>query len=365
MRRTLAAFLLASLVFAGGASRSFADEKRPAWPWVYPGGESTQQIDGLSCTLYVPRRLTPKSGSSLLVLLHGARARGSRLATIFRFWPRKNYVVCAPQASGPVWTPKDLARVRRIVKTLQARLPLDPDRVHVAGFSNGASNLHAVAFADDVKARSGTWVGGGFPPGAAVPAWARERFGALFMAGENDFAKRRVVASPPLLQGKVRSVELLIEPVIGHTWPMSQIEYHLWWMGVQEGRFAPGDDLNFDWDFELADALDEVREGEAPGILFYLYDSKADRDSASTRMLQHGTFMDPQVRRLGRRLLTVKVDKQEGTAALAKLGVPALATPAVVLFDAQGRQQRVLSGAIDVPTLRGALEHLLTPARKR
>lgn len=353
MRRAATLLILGLLGLA--AASSHADEERPAWPWAYPGGESTQRIEGLACTLYVPRRLTPTSGSSLLILLHGARAQGSRLATIFRYWPRRNYVVCAPQASGPVWTPPDLARVRRIVKTLQARLPLDPDRVHVAGFSNGASNLHAVAFAEDVRARSGTWVGGGVPRGATVPAWARQRFGALFMAGETDFARRRVEAGPPLLRDRVRSVELHIEPIIGHTWPTSRIEYHLWWMGVQEGRFTPGDDQSLDWDDDLDAALAAVRDGEARGVLLYLYDSQADADSAAARVLQHRTFMDPAVRRAARVLRAVKLDKRERVAARAQRGLPALATPAVLLFGPDGQLRRTFSGALDAATLRAAL----------
>lgn len=329
-----------------------AKDPPPAWPWVYPGGESTQQIEGLGVTLYVPRRLTPKSGSSLLVLLHGARAKGSNLATFFRYWPRMNYVVCAPQAAGAVWQAADLQRVRGIVKTLWAKLPINPDRLHVAGFSNGASNLHAVAFADDMKARSGTWVGGGFSA-AKVPAWARTRFGALFMSGENDFALDRVRQSPARLQGRVRSTELHIEPDIGHTWPTSQIEYHLWWMGVQEGRFKPGDDLNFDWDDDLGAALEALRRRQTSGALLYLYDSVADAESPEARALQTQVFMDPEVRRLGRTLRAVLIDKRGNTAMLARHGVPAMATPAVVVFGPQG--PKMFSGAIPIAQLRGAL----------
>ena len=355
---SLAAQLLAALLLAAllGVAAGPADAKDApkAWPWVYPGGVSTQQVEGLSVTLMVPRRLTSQSGSSLLILLHGARARGANLATFFRFWPRKNYVVCAPQATGPVWTPGDLARVRRIAKVLGARLPINADRIHVAGFSNGASNLHTVAFAEDIKARSGTWVGGGYQ-GAAVPAWARQRFGALFMAGANDFALERVRRSPSRLQGQVRSVELHIEPDIAHTWPTSQIEYHLWWMGVQEGRFVPGDDHNFDWDDDLSEALTDVKRRAAGGVLLYLYDSQADRSNTNSRTLQHVTFMDADIRRLGRRLRTVKVDKRGNTAALARLGVPAMATPAVVVFGSDGRARAHFSGAIGIEPLRMAL----------
>lgn len=353
MRRTCLRALIATLCVLPLVG-SAAAEPQPAWPWPYPGGTSTQHIEGLSVTLYVPRRLTPKSGSSLLVLLHGARAQGSRLATFFRYWPRKNYVVCAPQASGPVWTPKDLARVQRIAKVLQAKLPIDRDKFHVAGFSNGASNLHAVAFADDLRARSGTWVGGGFT-GSTVPSWARARFGALCMVGDQDFALARVKAGAARLRQLVRSAELHVEPGIGHTWPTSQIEYHLWWMGVQEGRFEPGDDLNFDWDDDLGEAQQAVARGESPGILFYLYDSVADRDSAAARTLQHETFMDPRIRALGRRLQVVMMDKRGNTAALAKLGVPAVATPAVVVFGRGGVKPHFFSGAIDVKALHAAL----------
>ena len=286
-----------------------------------------------------------------MILLHGARARGANLATFFRYWPRLNYVVCAPQASGPVWRPPDLQRVRRIVKSLCTRLPINPDRVHVAGFSNGASNLHAVAFADDVKARSGTWVGGGFS-GTAVPGWAQTRFGALFMVGETDFALERVRRSPAALRGRVRSVELHIEPDIGHTWPTSQIEYHLWWMGVQEGRFKPGDDMNFDWDDDLAEALAAVKRKEVPGAFLYVYDAVDDKSSAAAKALQNGAFMDAQVRRAGRRLRAVMLDRRSEAARRAGYGK--LQTPAVIVFGADGRARAQFAGTISVEQLRHA-----------
>jgi hypothetical protein len=360
LRRSLP-ILAALLCLSPTGHPAWTDEPAATWPWRYPGGESTQQIDGLEVTLFVPRRITKQSASSLLVLLHGARARGARLATYFRYWPRKNFVVCAPQATGPVWTPGDLERVRRIVKTLQAELPIHADKVHVAGFSNGASNLHHVAFHDDVKARSGTWVGGGFT-GRTVPPWARTRFGALFMAGENDGARRRVELSPALLRGKVRSIELHIEPDIGHTWPTSNLSYHLWWAGIQEGRFAPGDDENFEWEDDLAEALVELdgEDNEAKGILFYLFDSEADRTSETSRLLQAVTLQDPVVRRLGRQLLPVMVDKRGNTAALARLGVPAMATPAIVLFGRDGKQRAAFSGRIEVEALRAGLREVVT-----
>jgi poly(3-hydroxybutyrate) depolymerase len=337
-----------------GTGRAAADDAPAGWPWPYDPGESTEAIEQMKVTLYVPRRLTPQSGSSLLVLLHGARARGDRLATFFRFWPRRNYVVCAPQASGAVWRPDDLARVRRIIKTLQAKLPIDPNRLHVAGFSNGASNLHTLAFADDLKAVSGTWVGGGVPA-VPVPPWARTRFGALFMAGEHDFALPRVRQGPTTLAGRVRSVELFVEPDVAHTWPTSRIEYHLWWMGVQEGRYRPGYDGNFAWGDDLGEALAAVKRGEAPGAFLYLYDTREDARNAASKALQNHTFMDPVIRRLGARLVAVKVDKTENTASLARLGVPALATPAVVVFGPDGRPVKTLSGAIEPAALRAAL----------
>ncbi len=355
MRTLLAILLLALLVLGGPTPPTHADGPKKAWPWPYASGASTPKINGLGTTLYVPRTLTPNADASLLIVLHGARAKASRLVTFFRYWPTKNYVVCAPQARGPVWTPADLQRVRGIVKTLQAKLPISSDKLHVAGFSNGASNLYAIAFAEDMKARSGTWVGGGLSRTVPIPAWAKTRFGALLMAGENDGALRYVRQSVPLLRGKVRSVEFHVEPDIGHTWPSSQLEYHLWWMGVQEGRFEPGADMNFDWYDDLAEALDEVKQGEAKGVLFYLYDSEADKTSAAARALQQGTFMDPGVRRLGRRLLAVRVDKRGNTAALAKLGVPAMATPAVMVFGRDGRPVKTLSGQIEIKPLREAL----------
>ncbi len=356
MRTACLGVLLLLLTF----SPAQADERPSGWPWAYDPGESTESIMGLKVTLYVPRRLTPTSGSSLLVVLHGARARGDRLATFFRSWPMQNYVVCAPQASGSTWNSDDLNRVRRIVKMLQAGLPINRDRLHVAGFSNGASNLAEIAFDDDMKALSGTWVGGGYG-GKKVPTWARDRFGALFMAGADDFALNRVRASPRRLHGKVRSLELIIEPGIGHTWPSKRVPYHLWWMGVQEGRYRPGYDLNFAWGNDLGKALAAVRGGRARGAMLYLYDSRTDVGSVNARNLQNIIFTRGDIRDLGARLLPVKVDRVGNTATLAALGVPAMATPAVVVFGAGGRSTHMQSGAIDPSKLVAALRQVAGP----
>ena len=42
-----------------------------------------------------------------------------------------------------------------------------------------------------------------------------------------------------MLEGKVRTGEVRIQPGLGHAWPDKLIPYYSWWLGVQEGLRLP------------------------------------------------------------------------------------------------------------------------------
>ena len=70
--------------------------------------------------------------------------------------------------------------------------------------------------------------------------------------------------------------------------PASELPYYAWWLGVQEGRFTPGDTLAFDWEGELVDVGKRTaEEGQGGFVSWY---STSDTDSANAKALQKNAF---------------------------------------------------------------------------
>jgi len=101
--------------------------------------------DGL---LYVPNRYTPQRRAPLLVLFHGAGGNARHaLAPFVRDADRCGVILLAPESrerstwdvidSGTLGP--DVAFVDRALEVVFARYAVDPDRIAVGGFSDGAS----------------------------------------------------------------------------------------------------------------------------------------------------------------------------------------------------------------------------------
>jgi dienelactone hydrolase len=236
--------LLVVLALGGNPSSARAEDL------PYPAGSSSHAIEGLQTELVLPKDLSAEKRGSLVVILHGAGGTATGMAGTLASWAQHGYVVCAPKSVGQVWEAHDLEKVVKIAQHLLKVLPLDPARVHTVGFSNGGWNLPRIAFDETLKPLSATWVAAGFR-GGAVPDWAG-KMGALALAGSNDGNVDAARATVKALSGKARTVEVREQPGLGHEWPDKLAPYLLWWMGVQEGRFVPGVDLNFDWSADLA-----------------------------------------------------------------------------------------------------------------
>jgi dienelactone hydrolase len=302
-----------------------------------------EEIEGLKVWLLVPP--AEKQPFSLVIILHGYGGTADGMAAALATYEDDGYVVCAPKSRGEGWTPADVEAVKRIAATLLRRHPIDPDRVHVVGFSNGGWNLAPLAFDERLRPRSATWIAAGFQ-GGSVPKWAAKRLGALALAGEKDPNAAAARDTVRLLRGKVRSVEVRLQPGLDHKWPHDHDAYLRWWMGVQEGRFTPGDDRNFAW----TDALDA---GEGAGALVYVYDPAADAGGEEARRLQNEVFMDPQVRFFGAQLRCVKLARAEHAETAAKLGVTA--TPAVAVLRPDGSVAKLFQGKVKASALAAAL----------
>jgi predicted esterase len=323
----------------------------------YPAGRSEHTLEGLATTLLIPDRVSAEHPCSLVVLLHGAGDNGANLANAMAAWTDLGYAVVAPSARGQVWSNADVDAAIRIAVHLKEKLPIDPERIHAVGFSNGGWNLAPVAFSDELKCCSATWIAAGYK-GGKVPRWAKKKLGVLALAGEQDPNAAAARATVPALDGKVRSVEARFQPNLGHKWPRDLMPYMQWWMGVQEGRFNPGKDLNFEYGEDLEEAVTKLKDAKRGGIFAYVY-SPDDKDNADARELQNEVLLDRLVRHYGNQLQALRFIHGPETEAM---GVKK--TPAIVVMDKTGKVKKVLQGRIKAKSLAGALRSV-APDKKR
>lgn len=338
MRHLASRLALPLVVFAllvMGSPRALAEGEDP----TYPTGRSTQQIEGLKVELGVPEGLTKDDPASLVVILHGSGGSAVGMAAAMREWIPERYVVCAPKSGGQIWSESDVGRVKKIVQHLLAALPIDKTKIHVVGYSNGGYNLAPLAFDDDLKPRTATFIASGFRGGKA-PKWATS-MGVLAMAGTRDAAASSARETVKQLRKSVGTVEARFQPGLGHEWPRELMPYFLWWMGAREGRFTPGVDMNFAWGDDLDASLKKAGTEKKGAVFVYAYDAEAT-DSAAAKMLQTDVFMDPLVRHFGNQIHPTKLDKQTHGDRLAALGVTSY--PAILVLKADGKPKKVLQG---------------------
>jgi predicted esterase len=336
MTRRLALLLFASLLawalFLPGTHSAQAEEAK------YAAGRSSVAIEGLQVELNIPEDLTKEKPAALVVILHGAGGTATGMAGALNDWGSRGYVVCAPKSKGQVWSDSDLAAVLRIAALLKKDLPIDPKRVHVVGYSNGGYNLGSLAFNDDLRPCSATWVGSGCRA-TKVPKWALTHMGVLALAGSQDANASAAGATVEVLEDSVRSVGVRYEAGLGHQWPTKLMPYFAWWMDAMDGRFVPGVDMNFDWGESLERAVGALAGQKKGGVLVYAYDA-TDVDKPIAKLLQNELLMDQDVQFYGRQLEAVKLDFAQHKAALEAYGVTS--TPALLVLKVDGKKKRVL-----------------------
>ncbi len=342
---------LVSILIALLAPAAQPDEAKLPWP----DGRSTQQIKGRKVVLHLPQGVAKMKGASLVVILHGAGGTAEGMAGALREWPASGYVVAAPKATGATWAADDIVRVLEIARELKQKLPIDPRKVHVVGFSNGGWNLTPLAIDDELRPRSATWVAAGYTGGGKLPKWTKDELGVIAMAGTLDANLRSARATVRALYGDVRNVEVREQPDLGHKWPEKLMPYLRWWMGVMEGRFTPGDDMSFDWGSSVEDAVGALANQKKGGVLVYVYDPKADAASEEARTLQTHVFHDVNVRHYGKQLQAVKLTREEAGPWLTAMKLKLKASPAVVVLKKDGKLKKLLQGKVRAKKLASAL----------
>jgi predicted esterase len=326
-------------VLALAASLAAAPARCAAEDPPFPAGTSSQTLDGLRCSVVMPDAFDPAKERSMIVILHGAGGSETGMAGSLQLMAADDFVVVAPKSTADTWDKKDIDAVRRIAASLRKRLRIGEGRLHAAGFSNGGWNLAPLAFDEDLRCASACWIASGYS-GGMVPKAARKGMGALALAGSEDPNRGAAEKTPDLLKDKVRCAECLIQPGIAHKWPDKLVPYLRWWLLVMEGRFTPGDCGAFDWAADPAAAEAAMKSRKAGGFAYFF--SKDQAGDAAAKAFQNEALRDPLVQRFGRQLVAWKLERAEAAEAFAKEGLKE--TPAVVVYDADGKAVKSLQG---------------------
>jgi phospholipase/carboxylesterase len=151
-----------------------------------PLGLDSSARDGV---LQIPTTPPPERGVPLLLFLHGAtQSGGGMLRRVGTVAEQLGIAVLAPDSRETTWDAirgdfgADIVFLNRALEHVFARLPVDPDRIAIGGFSDGATYALSVGLAN----------GDLFPkvvacsPGFIVQAPAHGRPRLFFSHGRSD-----------------------------------------------------------------------------------------------------------------------------------------------------------------------------------
>ena len=185
----------------------------------------------------------PSEARLALILIHGRGGDAQDMLALAREFPSEDVALFAPQAAGHSWYPysfmapieqnepwitSGLRTIARLLETL-AREGLDPDRVMLLGFSQGA--CLALTFAALHPQRYGAVFGlsgGLIGPVGAVLANPGSMEGTPVFLGCSDrdphIPLERVHETAEMFRRDDASVDLRIFPNMGHTVNREEIE---------------------------------------------------------------------------------------------------------------------------------------------
>lgn len=158
-----------------------------------PAGEHPLPAGGESGLLFVPESAGGAgpvgAGLPLVVLLHGATSRPGRVLTVLREdAERDGFLVLAPKSRDYSWDiirggfGPDIATLDRLLVEVFDRFEVDPARIALAGFSDGASYALSVGLINgDLFSRILA-----FSPGFLVPGRRRGRPAVFLSHGKAD-----------------------------------------------------------------------------------------------------------------------------------------------------------------------------------
>jgi phospholipase/carboxylesterase len=127
-------------------------DARPSSP-ATAGARGSQRIG--SGTLYVPESYDPRRASPLIVVLHGAGGEPDGMMSLMRpHADRTGAIVFAPKSLGSTWDViqatlgPDVERLDDALEDVFSRYFIDPKRIAVSGFSDGASYALTIGVAN-------------------------------------------------------------------------------------------------------------------------------------------------------------------------------------------------------------------------
>lgn len=198
MRRLIGTGMLALALAAVQAPAASA--QTPGCSLAPTNGTVTRTLGGRSYLLSVPAGLSAAK-VPLLLSLHGFGANGSieeRFTGWTPFAAAHGFIVAYPQGRGlpgsGAWDPytatsPDVGFLRDVVADVSAHWCVDPQRVHIDGWSNGAVMSQRAACAAAGTFASASSYGGGTPTVSGfAPACAPSRpISVALFAGQYDF----------------------------------------------------------------------------------------------------------------------------------------------------------------------------------
>lgn len=195
--RVVSALMGAALLLLAAASPAAAAE--PGCTLAATDGTVTRALGERSYELHVPPGLSGEA--PLLLSLHGAGSNGSqdeRFTGWSGFADVQDFIVAYPNArpsfGSGMWDPysagsADVAFLREVVRDISAAWCVDPRRVHVDGWSNGAVMSQRLACDAADTFASVTSYGGGTPTfgGTAAPCRPSRPISVGLFVGQFDF----------------------------------------------------------------------------------------------------------------------------------------------------------------------------------
>ena len=156
-----------------------------------------RMMAGTTATLYVPEALPVGSSAPFLLLLHGAGGRGDDMIRKFKAQAdRRGIILLAPDSAERTWDValsmgnrgappsfgRDVRRIDTLLKDAFAQVNVDPQRIAVAGFSDGASTALSIG-ARNAALFPATLA---FSAGGMVPDWTGPPGRVFFSHGAKD-----------------------------------------------------------------------------------------------------------------------------------------------------------------------------------
>lgn len=113
---------------------------------VVPGEQALGLVAGRDGLLYIPESYSPSTPAPLVLMLHGATGSARGALRPFRsLADEAGTVLLAPESRGTTWDAirgsydYDVAFIDRALATAFSRVAVDPGRLTIEGFSDGAT----------------------------------------------------------------------------------------------------------------------------------------------------------------------------------------------------------------------------------